>query len=74
MRRLVTFTYVFRVNAEDRVEQVKVRTARRHTNRVEVIEGITAHADIVASGAAFLNDGDIVKPSAPVGASLAAAR
>lgn len=68
------FVYAFRVNADGRAEQVKVRTARRHANRVEVLEGITAQAEIVASGAAFLNDGDIVKLSAAVGASLAAAR
>lgn len=53
--------------------QLKVRIARRHANRVEVLEGLTAQADIVASGAAFLNDGDTVKPGASPGVNLAAA-
>lgn len=68
------FSVVFRVTDEGRVEQVKVRTARRHAKRVEVLDGITAQTEIVASGAAFLNDGDIVRLSASPVESLAAAR
>ena len=63
------FAYVFRVRAEGqagsegqgRVEQVKVRTGRRYANRIEVLDGISADTVLVASGAGFLNDGDVVK-------------
>ncbi|MDO9095991.1 MAG: efflux RND transporter periplasmic adaptor subunit [Rubrivivax sp.] len=68
------FPVVFRVQADGRVEQVRVRVARRHVNRVEVLEGITAQAEVVASGAAFLNDGDTVKLATPARESLAAVR
>jgi HlyD family secretion protein len=68
------FSYVFRVNGDGRVEQVKVRTGRRHANRVEVFEGITAQTDIVANGAGFLNDGDIVKVIGALDATVAAVR
>lgn len=68
------FSYVFRVKADGRVEQVKVRIGQRHANRVEVLEGITGQTELVASGAGFLNDGDLVKLGAAPGASLATAR
>ena len=68
------FAFVFRVRADGRVEQLKVHTARRHANRVEVLQGLTAQTDIVASGAAFLNDGDTVKVSNAADAKLASAR
>lgn len=73
------FTYVFRVNPDGHVSQVKVETGRRIGDRVEVLEGVTPQATVVASGAGFLNDGDLVrivdqpatgndKPSAAAGA------
>lgn len=68
------FSYVFRVKPDGRVEQVKVRVGQHYANRVEVLDGITGQAEIVASGAGFLNDGDIVKLGTPVGASLAVTR
>ena len=68
------FSYVFRAKADGRVEQVKVRIGQRHANRVEVLDGISGQTEIVASGAGFLNDGDIVKLGTPANASLAAAR
>jgi RND family efflux transporter MFP subunit len=55
------FSYVFRLNADQRVSQVKVHIGRRVGERVEVLGGITADALLVASGAGFLNDGDLVK-------------
>jgi HlyD family secretion protein len=68
------FAYVFRVRADGRVEQLKVRTARRDASRVEVLQGLKAETEIVASGAAFLNDGDTVKVSNAADAKLASAR
>lgn len=55
------FSYVFRINADDRVSQVKVRTGRRQGERVEVVEGIGPDALLALDGAGFLNDGDLVR-------------
>ena len=55
------FSYVFRLNADGRVSQVKIQTGRRLADRVEVLQGISADALLVVSGAGFLNDGDLVK-------------
>jgi multidrug efflux pump subunit AcrA (membrane-fusion protein) len=55
------FSYVFRLNADQRVSQIKVQPGRRVGERVEVLEGVGADAVLVASGAGFLNDGDLVK-------------
>ncbi|MNR79364.1 Multidrug resistance protein MdtA precursor [compost metagenome] len=55
------FSYVFRVNADGRVTQIKVQPGRRLSDRIEVVSGITADAVLVANGAGFLNDGDLVK-------------
>jgi RND family efflux transporter MFP subunit len=55
------FAYVFRLNPDKRVSQVKVTTGRRIGERVEVVSGIGADTLVVTSGAGFLNDGDLVK-------------
>jgi RND family efflux transporter MFP subunit len=55
------FSYVFRLNGDSRVSQVKVTTGRRLADRIEVVKGLTPDATIVVSGAGFLNDGDLVK-------------
>jgi RND family efflux transporter MFP subunit len=54
------FAYVFRLNADNRVSQVKVTTGRRVGERVEVA-GVAPDAAIVVGGAGFLNDGDLVR-------------
>lgn len=61
------FSYVFRLNADQRVSQLKVATGRRLGERVEVVSGLNPDAVIVVSGAGFLNDGDLVRnvPAAP---------
>jgi RND family efflux transporter MFP subunit len=55
------FAYVFRLNADGRVSQLKVTTGRRLGERVEVTGGLTPDALVVTSGAGFLNDGDLVR-------------
>ncbi|MEY4267940.1 MAG: hypothetical protein RIS90_2475 [Pseudomonadota bacterium] len=55
------FSYVFRLNPDQRVSQLKVQTGRRIGERVELLDGVGAEALLVASGAGFLNDGDLVK-------------
>lgn len=55
------FAYVFRLNADGRVSQLKVATGRRLGDRVEVTGGLAPDALVVTSGAGFLNDGDLVR-------------
>jgi HlyD family secretion protein len=55
------FSYVYRVNPDNRVSQVKVQTGRFESGRVEIVSGLPTDARIVASGAGFLNDGDLVR-------------
>jgi RND family efflux transporter MFP subunit len=55
------FSYVYRVNPDNRVAQLKVQTGRFEAGRVEITSGLPADARLVASGAGFLNDGDLVR-------------
>ena len=55
------FAYVFTVGADNRVTQVKMEVGRRSADRVEVLGKLDPDAKVVASGAAFLADGDLVK-------------
>jgi RND family efflux transporter MFP subunit len=55
------FAYVFRLEGEDHVAQTKVALGRRQGERVEILDGLKPEAKIVASGAGFLTDGDVVK-------------
>jgi RND family efflux transporter MFP subunit len=66
------FAYVFRLNQDSRVSQLKVTTGRRIGERVEVVAGLPADALVVVSGAGFLNDGDLVRNVAPAPAKVAA--
>lgn len=70
------FSYVFRLNPDSRVSQLKVSTGRRLGERIEVVGGLAPDAQIVVSGAGFLNDGDLVKnvPAAPAAPAKVAAR
>lgn len=72
------FSYVFRLNPDSRVSQVKVSLGRRLGERVEVVSGLNADTPIVVQGAGFLNDGDLVRniaaASAPAAARAAATR
>ncbi|MBZ2209259.1 efflux RND transporter periplasmic adaptor subunit [Massilia soli] len=55
------FSYVFTLKPDNRVSQLKVKTGRRLGDRIEVTEGLAPDAQIVVSGAGFLNDGDLVR-------------
>jgi HlyD family secretion protein len=57
------FSYVFRVGPENRVSQVKIEPGRLAGDRVQVLSGLPPDAVIVANGAGFLNDGDLVRIS-----------
>ncbi len=58
------FSYVFRLNPDGRVSQLKVKTGRYLKGRVEIIDGIAPDAELVTAGAGFLNDGDLVRVAA----------
>jgi RND family efflux transporter MFP subunit len=54
------YSYVFELGAGDVVTRRGVKTGRRQGDRVEIVEGLSKNARIVASGSAFLADGDKV--------------
>ncbi len=61
------FSYVFKVDADNKVSMVKVATGRRVGDRVEIAAGVEASARVVNAGVGFLSDGDtvrVVNPSA----------
>jgi HlyD family secretion protein len=55
------FAYVFQVGGDGRVGEVKVELGRRVGDRVEITRGVTAEMRLVATGAGFLADGDLVR-------------
>lgn len=55
------FSFVFVVEADDRVTQKKVSVGRRRGERIEITAGLEPNARVVASGAGFLADGDRVR-------------
>ncbi len=65
------FAYVFRLNQDQRVSQLKVQTGRRLGDRIEVLDGLKPEWHVAVSGAGFLNDGDLVRnvPAATVTAA-----
>lgn len=54
------FSYVFSVGSDNRVQQRKARAGRRDGRIVEILEGVQPGEAVVAAGAGFLNDGDLV--------------
>ena len=63
------FSYVFRVNPDNRVSQVKVQIGRIAGDRLQVLSGLAPDMRIVASGGGFLNDGDLVRVAGAEGAA-----
>ncbi len=55
------FTYAMRVEANNKVSQVKLETGRRVGDAVEIKQGAKSSDRFVASGGGFLADGDTVK-------------
>jgi len=55
------FGYVLRIGPDNRVSQTKVTLGRRAGDRIEISAGLDATARVVASGGAFLSDGDTVR-------------
>jgi HlyD family secretion protein len=68
------FSYLYRLNPDGHVNQVKVQTGRLAGDRLEILGGLAPDARVVGNGAGFLNDGDLVRVAdAPPAAPLAAA-
>jgi HlyD family secretion protein len=55
------FTYAMRIEANNKIAQVKLQTGKRSGDAVEILSGAKTGEKYVASGAAFLADGDTVK-------------
>jgi multidrug efflux pump subunit AcrA (membrane-fusion protein) len=59
------FSYVFKLDAAKRTEQVRVQVGRRVGARIEILSGLTTSDTIVESGAGFLTHGDLVSVERP---------
>jgi RND family efflux transporter MFP subunit len=64
------FAYAFRIDGGGRAAQTKISVGRRVGDRIEVTGGLPAEAQVVAAGAGFLADGDVLRvvpadPAAP---------
>ena len=72
------FTYALRIDASNKVQQVKLQTGRRVGDAVEILQGAQAGERYVGTGAAFLADGDtvrvVVATATPVAAAKAASK
>ena len=67
------FSYAFVLGPDNRVAMFKVQTGRSAGDLVEILGGLATDARVVAAGAGFLNDGDLVRVT-EAQASAAAAR
>ncbi|MDE2600684.1 MAG: efflux RND transporter periplasmic adaptor subunit [Rhodocyclaceae bacterium] len=59
------YSYVFRVGADNKVQQTKVSLGRRTDERVEILIGLNPSDRVVVSGGGFLTDGDLVRVVTP---------
>ncbi|WP_224795818.1 efflux RND transporter periplasmic adaptor subunit [Pseudomonas fluorescens] len=60
------FSHVFRIGAQSRVVQTRVTVGRHTADRVEIVSGLDASAQVVAAGGSFLGDADLVRVVAEV--------
>jgi len=60
--------FVFVVNANHQVQELKVITGRRQGDQIEIMSGLQADVRVVESGGAFLVSGDPVSVVAKVAA------
>lgn len=54
------FSYAMKVGADKRVQQTVVQIGRRQGDMVEVLSGLQASDRVIATGGAFVSDGDSV--------------
>nr|WP_315464118.1 efflux RND transporter periplasmic adaptor subunit [uncultured Rhodoferax sp.] len=55
------FRYVYRVGADNKVNQLKVQTGRVVGDQIEIQRGVNPDDKLVSSGGSFLSEGDTVK-------------
>lgn len=55
------YAYVFTVDGEGVVKRLRVRTGASDGDQVEILDGLAPAQQVVATGAGFLGDGDIVR-------------
>ena len=65
LRRDVDGEYVFRVDGDNRTEQISVRSGHRLGDRVEVVEGLDVGEQVVMRGFLGLKSGATVTPVSP---------
>ena len=68
------FTYALRIDASNKVQQVKLQTGRRVGDAVEILQGAKTGERYVGTGAAFLADGDTVRVVTATATPAAAAK
>ncbi|MDR3632056.1 MAG: efflux RND transporter periplasmic adaptor subunit [Desulfocapsaceae bacterium] len=61
------FSYVYRLAPGNTVHQTKVQTGRCQKEAMEILDGLEPDVRVVATGAAFLVDGDTVRVVDPLG-------
>jgi HlyD family secretion protein len=57
--------YLMRVDADNRIQEVKVATGRRQGDAIEILDGVEPGDRFVRSGGAFVSDGDLVQVATP---------
>jgi RND family efflux transporter MFP subunit len=55
------FSYVYKLGDDNRVSRIKVQTGRQAGDQVEITSAFDANTRLVATGAGFLNEGDLVR-------------
>ena len=55
------YSYIFQVQPDNKVRQLKVTVGRRLGDRIEITSALDATARFVAAGVGFLADGDLVR-------------
>ncbi len=55
------FNWVFLIGPDNKVQQRKVNVGARVGERIEIVSGLAKDARVVAQGAGFLADGDVVR-------------
>ena len=55
------FNYAYRVGADNKVSEIKIKVGQRLDDRIQVISGLSGADKIVAAGVGFLSDGETVR-------------
>ncbi|MCZ4314338.1 efflux RND transporter periplasmic adaptor subunit [Comamonadaceae bacterium G21597-S1] len=66
------FSYVYKLGDDNRVSRIKVQTGRQAGDQVEITSAFDVNARLVATGAGFLNEGDLVRVVDAAGNAAAA--